>query len=334
MIHSNEPSSSLDPLTRQALDWLDRLLTGEATVADTAALRCWCERSAAHAAAFADAVRLRHIVVQAARELAPSADAESVWFRARTLCWTMRPNRRRAVLAGALAAAAGGCLLVRPPLGLWPSLRQLTADYSTATGERRQLSLARGIAVDMNTRTSIAVRSAGGEPSIELICGEAAIEAELDDRRTLAVSARGGRTLANRARFNIRMHDSRPVTEVTCLDGEVRVEHHGRAAWLRPLQQISYDAEGLEPIVAADRAAVTGWQQGRLVFRDEELGKVIREVNRYRPGRLILVPVSRLAKRRVNASFHIGHLDDVVAEVERLSGAHGTSLPGGIVVFD
>ena len=45
-------------LHRQAVAWLRRLTSGEATVADAAELRRWRSQSPAHAAAFAAARRL------------------------------------------------------------------------------------------------------------------------------------------------------------------------------------------------------------------------------------------------------------------------------------
>ncbi|WZB71262.1 FecR family protein [Achromobacter xylosoxidans] len=61
--------------------------------------------------------------------------------------------------------------VVAPPFGLWPSWRELGADYRTAKGEQRRVVLPGAAVLDLNTRTSIALRAAG----VELISGEAAI---------------------------------------------------------------------------------------------------------------------------------------------------------------
>src|SRR6201999_4361013 len=51
-------------------------------------------------------------------------------------------NRRWLVGGGALAAASVATLaIVDPPLGLWPSWRELAADYRTRTGEQRDVAL-------------------------------------------------------------------------------------------------------------------------------------------------------------------------------------------------
>jgi len=47
---------------------------------------------------------------------------------------------------------------------------------------------------------------------------------------------------------------------------------------------------------------VTARQQGRLIFRDVLLARVIAEVNRYRPGRIIVVD-PQLDRTEVVAKF-------------------------------
>ena len=56
---------------------------------------------------------------------------------------------------------------------------------------------------------------------------------------------------------------------------------------------------------------MTAWQQGLLIFRDVPLARVIDEVNRYRPGRIIVVD-PRLGRREVVADFRLDRLDAVV----------------------
>ncbi len=57
------------------------------------------------------------------------------------------------MLGGAIAAAAG-YLVIRPPLDMWPSIEELSADYRTGEGEQRKVMLAPDISVELNTQTS------------------------------------------------------------------------------------------------------------------------------------------------------------------------------------
>ena len=47
----------------------------------------------------------------------------------------------RLLVGGAVAAAAAGYMIVRPPFGLWPPLQELAADYRTKKGEQRTISV-------------------------------------------------------------------------------------------------------------------------------------------------------------------------------------------------
>ncbi|MRT32448.1 hypothetical protein FGX01_00680, partial [Xylella fastidiosa subsp. multiplex] len=51
---------------------------------------------------------------------------------------------RRAWLGGAVAASVA-YLAVSPPLGLWSPVTDWNADYSTATGEQREVHVAGGV---------------------------------------------------------------------------------------------------------------------------------------------------------------------------------------------
>jgi transmembrane sensor len=318
--------SSLDPLTREALAWVVRLKSGEATLADAQALRQWQAQSPAHARAFRDAARLWRALGPAAREISSEPASASI-----APSW--RPTRRivgRRALLGGAAAAVAAYMVVRPPFDLWPPIGEWSADYRTRKGERREVTLARGISLEMNTQTSIAVRAMQNEPRIELISGEAAITAQLAADSPLEVIAANGRMIAASASFNARCEDDHVL--VTCLDGEVEVERGDQAVRLRPGQQVSYSAAGLGATVVVDVAQETLWRARLLIFHDRPLAQVIDEVNRYRPGRIIIIN-SELGHRLVNGTFHLDRLDEVIAQIGQLFGARVTSLPGGIVLL-
>ena len=112
---------------------------------------------------------------------------------------------RRAFMGGALAASVAATAYVgaRSPLGLWPSLSELAADYRTEPGEQRRVALSGGPSIELNTRTSIALRASadGGPQRIELFGGEAAIVARPELHRAVEVVAGGGRVTAIDAAF-------------------------------------------------------------------------------------------------------------------------------------
>ncbi|QOZ37162.1 iron dicitrate transport regulator FecR [Bradyrhizobium sp. CCBAU 53421] len=320
-------TSGPDPLLDEALDWVVRLKAGAPTRADVDALQRWRAQSPAHEDAFRAAARLLRSASAAAKELADEqATAASV------VALPPRSSRlltRRIVLGGAIAAAAG-YMMLRPPLDMWPSIEELSADYRTGKGEQRKVMLAPDVSVELNTQTSVALRPTPNETRIELISGEASVVARRSSSTPLVMLARDGRISALQADFNARCLDG--VVSVTCLDGIVTVEQDGRSVQLRKAEQVTYSPAGLQASHPVDAKQVAAWQTGLLIFRDRPLASVVDEVNRYRAGKIIITN-AELRRRLVNGTFQVDKLDNFVAQVEQLFGARITSLPGGVVLM-
>ncbi|MGJ4944857.1 FecR family protein [Bradyrhizobium sp. HKCCYLS1011] len=318
---------------RQALAWVIRLHSGEATSADAAALALWRQRSPEHDAAFREAVRLWRSLGDAVRTLAeqnlPAAGGRTVARGAAT----NSSLSRRVLIGGVTAAAAslaGAYLVARPPLGLWPSWQELSADYRTAKGERRRITLADNVALTLNTQTSIAIRSTPDRPSVELISGEAAVQAAGEGAAPVVIGAAGGLISARQASFNVRCLEG--VVSVSCVDGQVEIEWKRQRAVLAGHQQLSYSAQaGLAPASNADVEQMQAWLNGLLVVRDWPVDRLVQEINRYRPGRIVIM--GGLGRRMISGTFHLDHLDDFIAQVQSLFGASVRALPGGIVLL-
>jgi len=308
-------------LRARAKDWVVQIETGDASEADLREFERWLSATPQHAEAYAQAERLWRMLeapLQAADRQCPRGGAA----RTRTI-------GRRGFIGGAIAAsvvAAGGAMLFRPPLGLWPSLSELASDYRTAVGEQRKLDLAGGISVEMNTRTSLNIDTGRpDEQRIELIEGEAAVTAGATPVR---VRAGGGTVAAANAQFVVRC-DMAGV-QVTCLAGRVDVAMGGKDADIGARQQIGYGRD-LGTVVTVDPVVAAGWRDGMLVFENEPLAQVVDEINRYRPGRIVLTN-AELGRRQVSARFRLARLDAVTTQFREVFGAKVTTLAGGIVI--
>ncbi|HEY0330258.1 MAG TPA: FecR domain-containing protein [Rhodopseudomonas sp.] len=327
MTAPKEIPSELDPLLREALAWVVRLHSGDATVADAEALRLWRRSGPHHDEAFRDAVRLWRDLRSVARELVAENEAGQTGL----LTAPRAGLSRRGLIGGAVAASvAAGYFVVRPPLGLWPSLQELSADYRTAKGEQRSIALSDDVSLKLNTQTSVAIRAAASEPHIELISGETAISAKGGGRPVL-VDASGGRIAALQANFNVRCLDD-DVT-VCCLEGTVEVGLKGQSVQLGKDEQVSYSpAAGLGAPRPVDPMQSAAWQEGLLIVRDRPLASVVEEVNRYRPGKIVLLN-TELRSRMITGTFHLDRLDDFIAQTRVLFGTTVRSLPGGVVLL-
>jgi len=316
-------------LEREALAWLVRITDEDATAAERTALAAWQSQSRAHAAALERARGLWGALPPAIDGLLRSGALQPDEIERSQA----RPIGRRTFLGGAVAAAAAaaGYLVVRPPLELWPSLSELAADYRTGIGQRRDIVIADSVPVAMNTQTCIALRPAmPGLDRFELITGEAAIDATMMKGNAVQVIAGDGSATATAANFSVRCDGS--VTSVTCVAGNVRVAVADQEVFLGASQQVVYQRGGLGAVTAVDPTVVTAWRSGYLMFRKEPLDRVIAEVNRYRPGRIVLLDAA-LGRGLVTARFKLDRLDDVMTQVHEVFGARVRTLPGGLVLI-
>jgi transmembrane sensor len=132
----------------------------------------------------------------------------------------------------------------------------------------------------------------------------------------LVVSVARGIVSADDAVFVVRSDGA--SVRVTCVDGAVDIVQRGQLR-LRPGEQAEWESERLLQVAEVDVEVVTGWRRGLLIFRNEPLEGVVAELNRYRPG-LILVASGRLAQRRISGVFHLDRTDEALTHIEQTLG--------------
>ncbi|WP_411881793.1 FecR family protein [Polaromonas sp. YR568] len=332
MKHQREDDLALPE--RQARVWVRRLTSGTARTGDARALERWCRASEANRRAFTAAHR-QWQAVRGAAELAGANDPELMALRTapRPQARLAGAASRRRFLAGGVAlasAAAVGVLVVHPPLALWPSLESLQADYTTGVGEQRKLALGDAVTVELSTRSSLSVRSDGGRPvGVDLIDGQVAVDIGAK-AGPFTVFAAAGSVQAMDASFEVR-HVAGGIC-VTCVDGLVQVAVAGKRVNLVAEQQVTYGQGILQPVRRVNAAVLTAWRDGLLSFQRTALAQVVDEINRYRPGRVILLS-RQFEGRPVSGQFYIRDLDKAITQIQRLFKLEVTSLPGGIVLL-
>jgi transmembrane sensor len=324
---SGELPALPEALMCEALDWVTRLHSGEVEAAEADALARWRKLSPAHEQAFAAANRRWTLLRSAALNVAARTGTIGT---SQASAPPIPRIGRRAVLGGALAASAAGAvyLAARAPFGLWPSVRELAADYRTAIGRQRQLVLTDTVSVEMNTQTSVSTRSAEAvAAAIEVISGEVAVAA----RSPFVVLAGDGRTRAQQGTFDLRS-DAGNTVSVVCLDGEAQVSCGGGDVTLRPGQRVVYDRSGLKGVSSVNAMSVAAWRRGLLIFEEAPLSEAIAEINRYRPGRIILMNAA-LGTLPVDATFRLDRIDEAAFRLADVFELKTRVLPGGIVLL-
>jgi transmembrane sensor len=320
------PQDDSPALEREAIAWLVRVTDEGAGAADQAALQRWQMTSPAHARAFAKVSSIWQAFPSA---IAAAVDSGDVALPRPAAARAVIGRRQLLVGFSSAAAAAAAYAMVEPPFGLWPSIFELSADYRTALGQQRRINISAAVSLEMNTQTSITLRPTTDQiKSLEIIGGEAIINAA-GGGTPVQVIAADGRTTAEAADFDIRC--ATRTTSVTCLRGAVRVQHRAQTVTLAANQQVFYGDGKVSAAVEVDPAVVTAWRDGYLIFRKEPLAHVVAEVNRYRPGRIVLLD-SALGQNLVTARFKLDRLDDVIAQIREVFGAKVRTLPGGLVL--
>lgn len=330
--HPDLTANGQGTVNDQASAWIMKLMSGSATEEDAEALQRWRRQSPAHRLAFAEAKLLWDALGPAANDVArrmkPSGEMPGA------VAATVRPAPRigrRAFIGGALAASVAtvGYVGSKPPYRFWSSFNELVADYRTGVGEQQKLTLADDVSLVLNTQTSIDLkRVPSGSRAIELISGEAAISAKVSG--SFDVIAADGWAKSTVGRFNMRRDGA--TVRVMCLEGLVEVGCRDQVVTIPPGHQVTYDGLGLQPVKAVDLSIATAWQRGQLIFRHEPLARVVEEVNRYRPGRIVLLN-DKLGERDVVATFQLSRIGEVAEHLARTFGANIRSLPGGVVLL-
>jgi len=231
-------------------------------------------------------------------------------------------------VAGTAVAVAA---IVRPPMNLWPSLHEMAADHRTATGEQMRVDLAQNIALLLNTQTSVDIeRGTGtkGGDRVLLIDGEVALQREAG-ARDVEIVAGAGRIVPDGG-VEVRRVGARYC--VTCTGGQARLSHARGTVRLSARDRVWYDNQGIEPGVTVDLEVASAWQHGDLLFRGTPLAEAVDEINRYRPGRVV-VSNQNLASRRISGQFKVADLEEAIGQIQRIYHAEVTRLPGGIVIL-
>ncbi|MGY2437227.1 hypothetical protein ACW4FQ_29230, partial [Escherichia coli] len=94
---------------------------------------------------------------------------------------------------------------------------------------------------------------------------------------------------------------------------------------------LRYDDAGLHDAVL-DLQRATSWQRGLLVFDRQPLGQVIEQLNRYRPG-YILIGSDAIAQREVSGVFRLDALDDALATLTREMQLRQRELMGVSLIY-
>lgn len=322
----NEDRSS--DADRRAAQWVARLDGRPLDDAEREAFRRWLEAHPDHRAAFDEAHSAWRSLDLLRRDPGP--------LRA-----VPRPKPKKTVsragIAGIVAILAIGLLGLRYQIGdPWIAL---AADWRTEPGQIRQVTLDDGTLVDLGPDSAIALHFSGSERRVTLLAGEAFFQAAPragNERRPFVVDATPGTTTALGTQFLVEQREG--GARITAVEHRIEValdmpERGADSVVLSPGDTVQYDSSnGIGRVDTVDVAEVTAWRSGLLVFDSVPLEEVVRKLNRYRRGRIVVVN-AQLAQRRVSGVFATSDLNDVIRTITAELGASASSLPPLVTVL-
>ncbi|RKP53301.1 FecR domain-containing protein [Pararobbsia silviterrae] len=294
----------------QAAQWYASLHAGAATDTQLGAWKVWLESRPEHRRAWQhiEAVSRRFDPMRVEEHRDAAAAAVQAAMRGGT-------GRRRALAA--VAALSGSGLLTwlgwrHTPLG--DVVTAWRSDYHTGTGEQREIFLADGTRLWLNTDSAVDSVYDRNQRSVSLKLGEMLIETAPDPQhRAFYAETRFGRMQALGTRFAVRLRPESTLLAV--YEGRVRIRTiTGTERVIAQGEQCHFTSSTISESQAVDPAR-EAWTRGVVLAEDIPLAQLVEELARYRHGHLAVAP--EIANLKVVGRYPATDTDYALAMLER-----------------
>lgn len=331
-------------ITAEAVDWFLQLQKTAVDEPDREGFSEWLLRSPAHVEEYLQ-VSSSWCLVSAGAEGAGEIDALVSAAKAHQQNDNVVSLPRRSARGAPRASVETGhdsrriwwlglaATLVSGAVGVTYLNWQSPMTFETAVGQQDSFKLRDGSVVFLNTNSRARLTWSAGERHIDLDRGEARFAVAKDPNRPFTVTTATATVRVVGTVFNVRAEPR--STQVAVLQGQVDVtvasanDSADETPAATPEGSVTAHSPTIERVrlAAGERAAVThrgiqtnegppieavaAWTERRLVFRDQPLGEVIREFNRYRTHPLVLDD-PELAALKINGVFDAGDPDSLL----------------------
>lgn len=235
--------------------------------------------------------------------------------------------RKRQTSAGwTPVALAGGLVAAVLAVAIAPTLVHRFQDpltgattYTTVVGEIRDVTLADGSVVTLDTATTLRAKVDGRVRRLALDKGAAYFAVAHDKAHPFQVALADRQVVVTGTHFATSLRDGRAKVEL--LEGSVEVRQprvSTEPVRLTPGDQVSYQAGGaVRHEVRIDPATAVAWRQRRLIFQDAALSEVLAELGRYTDARIRLADPA-LGRQRVTAMLPLDGRDTVISRAAKV----------------
>jgi len=287
------PSSTLNEQSaREAAIWLTQLMSEEASQEDRENWQRWYQSRPENA--------------QAWQQIGAFSSGFSLlngMAAQQSLSRLDNPQRRRLLKSIAVIGltGAGG---IGAGNSLW---RPWLADYRTAIGEQKKVTLADGTQLMLNTQTAVNVTSHDDGQRVALLNGEMMVTSP-QNAGLLRLRLPQGELAAHNGRFAVRLGDTQSDIAVyrgrliahPAVESQSVTVSAGYGLWLNERGYGALHRVPAEPV----------WLQGLIVADDMRLADFLAELGRYRRGYIRCRP--EVANLRLSGVFPLNNTDRIL----------------------
>lgn len=300
-------STEIKPdVLQQAMEWQVTLWSGEVSTEEQTAFDAWLQANPDHRLAWQKVQQVNQQLAQLPNQLAT-----------RVLHQTAGVDKnRRQLLIGAGAVVGLGILSLGA--SQTPQWRTATADYRTARGERRELTLPDGTQLMLNTASAVDVHFTAATRRLVLHTGEIQITTGADKNaaqvRPFWVETSAGVVRPIGTQFTLRQLDRTVFAQVT--QGAVELmSAQGQGVRLESGQATKFDSAGVSLIQKASPVN-SGWTRGLIIAEQQRLKDFIAELARYHSGVLRCDP--GVADLRVSGVYPLQDSHSILRALEQV----------------
>lgn len=303
-----------DSAMDQALDWLITLEcpSDEQKIA----FEAWLNADPAHAQAFAKASAIWN--------------GQSVITAAHTLNTRRSPGRLGRISRHWKHVAAAAVLVLT--VGAYSNVpMRIQADHLTVVGERQRLQLDDGSKVLLNTNSAFSSKVVNAQASARLYQGEAFFEVPANLEFALQLDAGPVRVSVRDTDFAVSYLNGEAQVRVQRGNVELQVSSVGTQMRLSAGNSVSIGPNGFSKTTLLNPQTDLAWVQGRLVFENCPMGKVLDEVRRYYPG-WIINNNEKLASVAVTGNYRLDQPLDIIRSLANITSSSVSEFPSLVIL--
>ena len=316
------PLHTMDKIDDDASLWLVRLDNGNLSEQSRKELKAWLTADERHQVALKSMADVWHDMDNVLMMINDESSSKSV-----SLWPVLTPVLKPFLLAASVSFLA---------IIIWVTM-PLSVDkhsYATLIGQQMDTTFEDGSIVHLNTNSHIETEFSDEKRIIKLIKGEALFEVAHDPNRPFIVYAGDRLVQAIGTKFVVHLESEN--IQVTVTDGKVKMSKVAFDTTLNDIKELNsatilkddiFIAKGEKVVAASNQTPKLtqvkaenierelSWLDGKLVFDNERLFDVIKEINRYDDIEIVLKDPS-LHNIRISGRFDLGDSEALIEAIE------------------